>query len=94
MFEMPTIKDTIQLTEEEQALFKELLDATKQVGGVFVCVVGGGAVMCEVDGCCTAPRAWAACIGGCRGSVLASGQAAVHVVGPALPCNLLSHTGP
>ncbi|KAL4458950.1 hypothetical protein ABPG75_013815 [Micractinium tetrahymenae] len=32
VFEMPTIKDTIELTDEEQALFKELLDATKQAG--------------------------------------------------------------
>lgn len=32
VFEMPTIRDTIELTDEEQALFKELLDATKQVG--------------------------------------------------------------
>ncbi len=32
VFEMPMIKDTIELTEEEAALFKELLDATKAVG--------------------------------------------------------------
>lgn len=32
VFEMPTIRDAIQLTDEEQALFKELLDATKQAG--------------------------------------------------------------
>jgi hypothetical protein len=31
VFEMPDIKDSIELTEEEAALFKELLDATKQV---------------------------------------------------------------
>lgn len=31
VFEMPAIKDTIELTEEEAVLFKELLDATKQV---------------------------------------------------------------
>lgn len=28
---MPAIKDTIELTDEEAALFKQLLDATKQV---------------------------------------------------------------
>lgn len=33
VFEMPTIKDTIELTEEEAALFKELLDATRAVRG-------------------------------------------------------------
>ena len=31
VFEMPMIKDTIELTEEEAALFKELLDATRAV---------------------------------------------------------------
>jgi hypothetical protein len=28
---MPAIKDTIELTDEEAALFKQLLEATKQV---------------------------------------------------------------
>lgn len=35
-FPMPVIKDTIQLTEEEQELFTALLDATKQVPALSV----------------------------------------------------------
>jgi hypothetical protein len=36
VFDMPPIKDTIELTAEEAALFKELLEATKQAGAAAV----------------------------------------------------------
>ncbi|KAI3436203.1 hypothetical protein D9Q98_002257 [Chlorella vulgaris] len=39
---MPAIKDTIELTDEEAALFKQLLDATKQAGlGTTLRCAGG-----------------------------------------------------
>jgi hypothetical protein len=34
---MPAIKDTIELTDEEQQLFKQLLDATKQARRLCCC---------------------------------------------------------
>lgn len=33
VFDMPAIKDAIELTDEEHALFQELLDASKQASG-------------------------------------------------------------
>jgi hypothetical protein len=42
VFDMPPIKDTIELTAEEAALFKELLEATKQAGlGTTLRCAGG-----------------------------------------------------
>lgn len=56
VFEMPVIKDSIELTEEEAALFKELLDATKQVGALGG---GRGVTACGSSGCM-----WCVCAGG------------------------------
>ena len=51
VFEMPVIKDTIELTEEEAALFKELLDASRAVRGACAgcCVLGA---RCHVRAVC------------------------------------------
>ena len=57
VFEMPSIKDTIELTEEEAALFRELLDATKQAGAG--CCGGCRGVGGQAGAtCCCWPSMW------------------------------------